>query len=59
MPTPCLYCESDVERHDPVYVREGESEREEEKPFCNYGCLAAYIDAEELTYGTSCEWSPE
>ncbi|WP_435363176.1 hypothetical protein [Haloarchaeobius sp. DYHT-AS-18] len=57
MSTPCLYCESDVERHDPVYVREGSET--DEKPFCNYACLAAYIDDEELTFGTSCEWSPE
>ena len=26
--------------------------------FCNYGCLAAHIDAADLTTGTACEWSP-
>ncbi|WP_435335311.1 hypothetical protein [Haloarchaeobius sp. TZWWS8] len=55
--TDCVYCESEVERHDPVYVREGDES--EEQPFCNYACLAAWVDEEELTYGTSCAWSPE
>lgn len=27
--------------------------------FCNYACLSAYIDENELTYGDACEWSPE
>ncbi|PSP53555.1 hypothetical protein BRC74_03720 [Halobacteriales archaeon QH_7_68_42] len=27
--------------------------------FCNHGCLAAYIDENDLTVGTTCEWSPE
>ncbi|MFC4406999.1 hypothetical protein [Haloarchaeobius iranensis] len=55
MSTPCVYCESTVERHDPVYARE---EGSEERAFCNYACLAAYIDDEGLTTGTCCEWSP-
>ena len=57
-PTACTYCGSDTERHDPVRV---------ERPagdgwapagrFCNYACLHAYIEEQELVYGTSCEWS--
>jgi hypothetical protein len=27
--------------------------------FCNYACLSAHIDEQELTAGDACEWSPE
>jgi hypothetical protein len=55
MSTPCTYCDSPVERHDPVYVREREGP---ERAFCNYACLTSYIDDEGLTTGNCCEWSP-
>lgn len=51
--TDCTYCGCDVTAHDPVYVQEG-TDREEAGQFCNYGCLAAYVDAEGLTVGTTC-----
>ncbi|MFD1644767.1 hypothetical protein [Haloarchaeobius litoreus] len=55
MTTPCEYCDSPVEHHDPVYVREGEGE---ERAFCNYACLTSYVDDEGLTTGNCCRWSP-
>lgn len=55
----CTYCGSDVERHDPVFVNEEtNSPATQRGQFCNYACLAAHIDEEELTYGTACEWDP-
>ncbi|MFB6219919.1 MAG: hypothetical protein ABEH90_00650 [Halolamina sp.] len=56
--TDCLYCGCAVEEHDPVYVSEGDPNAET-LPFCNYACLTEYVDAENLTTGTSCNWSPE
>ncbi|WP_435197544.1 hypothetical protein [Natronomonas sp. EA1] len=55
--TDCDYCGSEVEAHDPVFVQEG-TDREERGAFCNYACLASYIDDEGLTTGNACEWSP-
>ncbi|SEL60887.1 hypothetical protein [Haloferax larsenii] len=55
----CMYCESDVLRHDPVFVDELDGdERTEVGAFCNFACLSAYIDEEGLTTGASCEWDP-
>ncbi|WP_132059344.1 hypothetical protein [Halorussus amylolyticus] len=55
----CTYCGSDIERHDPVFVNEGaNAPGNQAGRFCNYACLAAYIESEELTYGTACEWEP-
>jgi len=56
MATPCVYCDSRVERHDPVYVREDGDD--EERAFCNYACLAAHVDEAALTTGACCEWPP-
>ena len=53
----CTYCESDVERHEPVFVSEGTADGQHEA-FCNYACLAAYIEAENRTDGAACEWNP-
>lgn len=59
MVSECTYCGSDVERHDPVFVTEGRGpSATRSSRFCNYACLAAYIDDEKLTYGASCEWNP-
>lgn len=59
MVTECTYCGSDVERHDPVFVIEGpDASATQSGQFCNYACLAAHIEDEELTYGASCEWNP-
>jgi hypothetical protein len=56
----CVYCGSDLAAYDPVYVEErGDSGRTPVGGFCNYACLAAHIDDEELTYGAACQWSPD
>ncbi|MDY6780454.1 MAG: hypothetical protein SV760_07915 [Halobacteria archaeon] len=49
--TSCSYCESEVERHDPIYVREADGN---ERAFCNYGCLSAEIEEEGLADGACC-----
>ncbi|WP_164509630.1 hypothetical protein [Haloarcula limicola] len=54
----CTYCGLPVEDHDPLYLSTA-PESEPTAQFCNYGCLATYIDEEELTTGTACSWSPE
>jgi Lon protease-like protein len=51
----CTYCGCAVEAHNPVAVEQREGGRTKE--FCNYGCLAAHIEAEELANGTVCELS--
>jgi hypothetical protein len=57
--TECSYCGSDIERHDPVFVAETDSgQRISRGRFCNYACLSAYIEEEDLTSGAVCEWSP-
>lgn len=54
--TDCAYCGCDVYAHEPVFVEELDGdERVEAGAFCNYACLAAYIDAEMLTAGATCE----
>jgi hypothetical protein len=55
--TDCTFCGCRVEAHDPVFVSESPA-GEPTGRFCNYGCLAAHIDAADLTTGTACEWSP-
>jgi hypothetical protein len=52
--TDCPYCGCDVAAHDPVVVREGLDADAPERAFCNYGCLAAFVDAEGLATGTVC-----
>ena len=57
MPELCTYCDSDIHRHDPVFVTEGSAEGGSAAgQFCNYACLAAYIEEEGLTEGAACEW---
>lgn len=71
--TDCTYCGSDVEAHRPVYVTErsddrgtgdeidGDSHDRDRVPvgqFCNYACLLAYVDEEELVYGDACAFDP-
>lgn len=56
----CAYCGCDVANHDPVCVctcSDG-TDDEIDYRFCNFGCLSAYIEDDELTTGTACEWSP-
>jgi len=92
MPELCTYCDSDIHRHDPVFVTDGRAEGRSAEggnteggsaeggsaeggsakgesaeggsakgesaagQFCNYACLAAYIEEEGLTEGAACEW---
>ncbi|GGN99485.1 MULTISPECIES: hypothetical protein [Haloarcula] len=54
----CTYCGRPVEDHDPLYLS-AEAGGTPTAQFCNYGCLSAHVDAEDLTTGAACEWSPE
>ena len=57
--TACTYCESDLAAYDPVFVaKQRGSERVPTGQFCNYACLSAYIDKEELVYGDACTFDP-
>jgi hypothetical protein len=59
MSAACTYCGSDVERHDPVSVEETEDgDRVPAGQFCNYACLSAHIEEEELATGACCQWEP-
>lgn len=49
----CTYCGCDAEAHDPVYVSEDDPDAEP-SAFCNYGCLSAHVEAENLAVGTTC-----
>lgn len=53
----CDYCGCDVTAHDPVFVAEG-VDRDPGGQFCNYGCLAAYIEAQRLATGSTCRIDP-
>lgn len=53
--TDCVYCGCAVEAHDPVYA----DHADETYPFCNWACLVAYVEREELSTGTACEWTPD
>lgn len=53
----CDYCGCDVTAHDPVFVAEG-VDRDPGGQFCNYGCLAAYVEAEGLATGSTCRIDP-
>lgn len=55
MDTDCTYCGSDVYDHDALFVEEEQDgEREQTGQFCNYACLSAHIDEENLVIGTCC-----
>lgn len=56
METACTYCESDVYDHDPIFVEEqDDGSRQAAGQFCNYACLSAYIEQNELTDGACCK----
>ena len=51
----CTFCGSDVDAHEPVFVEERRDvERVPAGRFCNYACLARYIEAEGLETGACC-----
>jgi hypothetical protein len=55
----CTFCGQSVEEHDPVYVEEASDDgRVPAGQFCNYACLVAHIEAENLTTGTACRYDP-
>lgn len=55
MDTACTYCGSDVYEHDALFVeQEQHGERNQTGQFCNYACLAAYIEENALTDGACC-----
>lgn len=55
----CAYCDSQIFQHDPICVRDCTDECGSPSYFCNYACLSAHIEAENLTAGDACEWTPE
>lgn len=57
--TACAFCGCAIFDHDPICVRDCTAGCGDPAYFCNYGCLAAHVDAEGLATGTTCEWSPE
>ncbi|MFB6298697.1 MAG: hypothetical protein ABEH65_00370 [Halobacteriales archaeon] len=55
MTVACTYCGCDITIHEPVFVEEKRDDgRREAGQFCNYACLAQYIDEQGLTAGTTC-----
>lgn len=55
----CTYCGQDVTAHDPVFVAEPvDGERERTGQFCNYACLSAHIEEQDLTTGACCQFDP-
>ena len=55
----CAYCQSLIFEHDPLCVRDCTADCGSPTYFCNYACLSAFIDEENLTAGNACEWNPE
>jgi len=55
----CDYCGSRIFDHDPVCVRDCTDDCGSPRYFCNYACLSAYVDDNDLTEGNACEWSPD
>lgn len=54
MVTECSYCEQNIFDHAPLFLAEFESgARVQDKQFCNYACLSAFIEEEGLTEDTS------
>lgn len=55
MTTACTFCGSDIDAHDPVVVFEGTGQdRGQTGQFCNYACLARYIEEQDLETGACC-----
>lgn len=56
MVTECTYCGQDIFDHDPLFLAEFESGvRVQDKQFCNYACLAEFIEEEDFTDGGTCD----
>lgn len=57
--TTCAYCDSRIFAHDPICLRDCTDDCGSPSYFCNHACLAAYIEANDLTTGDACKWSPD
>ena len=55
----CAYCGSPIFTHDPICVRDCDDDCGSPAYFCNYACLSAYIDEQDLTTGNVCAWQPD
>ncbi|WP_424014992.1 hypothetical protein ACOZ35_02990 [Halorubrum xinjiangense] len=55
---PCAYCGSQIFDHDPICVRDCDDGCGSPTYFCNYACLSAHVDENDLTAGNACEWTP-
>ena len=55
----CAYCDAQIFDHDPICVRDCTDDCGSPTYFCNYACLAVYIEANALTTGDACQWSPD
>jgi hypothetical protein len=56
---PCAYCNARIFDHDPICVRDCDEGCGSPAYFCNFACLAAHIEAENLTTGDACTWRPD
>lgn len=56
---PCAYCESRIFDQEPLCVRDCTDDCDSPTYFCNYACLSAHVDENDLTTGDACERSPE
>lgn len=55
----CTYCGSDVDAHEPLFLESAaDGDRALVGRFCNYACLSAHIDEENLTEDAACEFDP-
>lgn len=54
----CVYCGSRIFEHDPICVRDCADDCGAPLYCCNYACLVAYIEANDLTAGDACAWTP-
>lgn len=56
----CTYCDANVYEHDPVFVEElGDAgDRDAAGRFCNYACLSAHIEENDLVTGAACRVDP-
>jgi hypothetical protein len=55
----CAYCRSRIFDHEPICVRDCTDDCGSPTYFCNYACLSAYVEENELVTGDACEWSPD
>lgn len=56
---PCAHCGLRIFDHDPICVRDCTDDCASATYFCNYGCLAAHVDENDLATGAACEWAPD